>query len=425
MQKMRASIGSVVALALTVGVFFGTVRPVSSQPAAQEEVCRLPFESVAVPLPELGGQEYVRMDGTRTGFSGGLYPQGSNQPPAAHLEAGLRLADEIQPLDANGQPDPQKGRILFISLGMSNTGAEFDAFTQLAQQTSGLNPRMVLFNGALASQTAERWLEADALAWQEMERKISGYGFSNLQVQAAWVKQTLTGGGEFPQKAQALQADLEVIVRHLKEKFPNLKIIFLSSRTRSYTYWRGLSPEPLAYETGFAVKWLIEKQINGDPGLNFDPQKGAVVAPYLTWGPYLWADGQNPRADGLVWLAEDMTGDCTHPSRQGAAKVAEMLLAFFSQDSTSRGWFLAGQATPQPTRQPPTRAPSPTTASPSATPPAAQPNPSTEPSPTRAPAAATPLPAIPKTIPAAVWVGGGLIGLVIAAGLALRARRRA
>lgn len=411
--------------AMAVGLFAAHARPVNSQPQSQEEICRRPFESVALPLTEMGGQEYVRMDGTPTGFTGGLYPDGSNQPPAAHEEAGLRLAGEIQPLDIHGQPDPQNGRILFISLGMSNTGAEFDAFAQLAQHTSGINPRVLLFNGALASQTAERWLEADALAWQEMQRKISGYGFSNAQVQVAWVKQTLTGGGQFPQKAQALQADLEVIMRHLKEKFPNLKIVYLSSRTRSYTYWRGLSPEPLAYETGFAVKWLIEKQINGDPSLNFDPQKGDVVAPYLTWGPYLWADGQNPRADGLVWLPEDMTGDCTHPSRQGATKVAQMLLDFFSRENTSRAWFLAGQSSDLPTRQLPTGEPSPPPPFSSPTPPMTQPTPTASvtlphPTPTQ-----IVIPAAQAFRPEVLWVGSGLIGLGIAAWLAARARRRA
>jgi hypothetical protein len=120
-----------------------------------------------------------------------------------------------------------------------------------------------------------------------------------------------------------------------------MQLIYLSSRTRSYTYERGLSPEPVAFETGFAVKWLIEKQINGDPALNFDPEKGDVLAPYLSWGPYLWIDGENERSDGRVWLAEDMAEDCTHPSASGNQKVAEMLYEFFMTDSTS-AWFRAG-----------------------------------------------------------------------------------
>jgi hypothetical protein len=45
-----------------------------------------------------------------------------------------------------------------------------------------------------------------------------------------------------------------------------------------------LSPEPHAYETDFAVKWTIADQIQGKPGLNLDPVKGAVRAPWIAWG---------------------------------------------------------------------------------------------------------------------------------------------
>jgi hypothetical protein len=149
-----------------------------------------------------------------------------------------------------------------------------------------------------------------------------------LQVQVAWVKQTQTGGGDFPGKALELQGHLETIARNLKSHYPNIKIAFFSSRTRSYTYWRGLSPEPQAYETGFAVKWMIEKQINGEPSLNYDPANGEVKAPFLSWGPYLWIDGMNPNSDGLTWEASDMAEDCTHPSQKGSGKIGQILLDF-------------------------------------------------------------------------------------------------
>ena len=288
-----------------------------------------------------GGDAYVRMDGQATGFRGGLYPNGSNKRPAQHEAAGLDLSRQIQPLATDGRVDDQNGRILFISIGMSNTATEFGAFSRLAEQKAELNPKVVLLNGALPNQIAERWSNPEGIAWQELDRRITGYGFSSQQVQVAWVKLTNTGGGDFPQKALALQSDLQVIVQHLKTKFPNLKLVFLSSRTRSYTYWRGLSPEPLAYETGFAVKWLIEKQIQGDPQLNFNPSNGEVKASYLSWGPYLWADGENPRKDGFTWLASDLTADCTHPSTQGAEKIAQQLWEFFSTDTISRDWFLS------------------------------------------------------------------------------------
>lgn len=45
-----------------------------------------------VPLPDLGARTYK-------GYTGGLYPDGSNVRPAAHETAGLAAAAQVQPLD--------------------------------------------------------------------------------------------------------------------------------------------------------------------------------------------------------------------------------------------------------------------------------------------------------------------------------------
>jgi hypothetical protein len=308
--------------------------------AAQSGICTAEFQSVAIPLTELGAHTYTRMDGQITAFTGGLYPSGENTPPRAHMQAALSLAREIVPRAGDGQVDLNSGKIGLVSVGMSNTNYEFDAFQKLAGGEETINPQLVLVNGALGGQTADKWVDPNAIAWQELHNTLERYGLTDQQVQVAWVKETLTRGGDFPAKTQDLQSDLAVIVTNLKTAFPQLKIVYLSSRIYSYTYERGLSPEPLAYETGFAVKWLIEDQINADPDLNYDPARGVVKAPLLLWGPYLWANGTQPRADGLTWLPQDLTNDCTHPAETGTAKVAAMLWNFFSTDQTTKSWFL-------------------------------------------------------------------------------------
>lgn len=314
---------------------------------AQTENCTAAFQSVAIPLTELGNDPYVRMDGIETGFPGGLYPQGQNIPPEKHLADAIVFSNEIQPLDSQGEDDPEHGKIGLVSIGMSNTNYEFDAFTKIFEDDPDLNPRVVLINGALPNQTADRWVDPNAIAWQELGNTLDRMAVSPAQVQAAWIKLTLTGGGAFPEKTQTLQSNLESIVQNLKAAYPNVKLVYLSSRIFSYTYDHGLSPEPLAFETGFAVKWLIEDQINQNPALNYDPELGDVKAPLLLWGPYLWADGQNPRLDGLVWLQEDLTEDCTHPSRTGVEKVAWMLINFFKTDMTTMDWFLINSPSQQ------------------------------------------------------------------------------
>jgi len=306
----------------------------------QPEICTEPFLPVSTPLTDLGAAEYVRMDGQVTGFSGGLYPDGRNSRPPDHEAAGLATAQNIVPLDENGQPDRQNGKIGMISVGMSNTSSEFNTFIDLIHRNPEVNNQVVAVNGAQGGRVANHWSADETDVWDNLAGALNHRKLSPAQVQVAWIKLTLTRPGEFPDKAEELQGHLEIIVQKLKQRFPNLQIIYLSSRTRSYTYNRGLSPEPVAFETGFAVKWLIEKQINGDPALNFDPEKGEVQAPFLSWGPYLWIDGENERSDGRVWLAEDMTRDCTHPSPSGNQKVAGMLLEFFLTDSTT-AWFRA------------------------------------------------------------------------------------
>ena len=129
----------------------------------------------------------------------------------------------------------------------------------------------------------------------------------------------------------------------MHDRFPNLKIAYLSSRTYAGYATSPLNPEPHSYESGFAVKWLIADQIAGKPELNYDPAKGPVRAPWCAWGPYVWADGTKSNSDGLDYVRADYEQDGTHPSPSGREKVAGRLLGFLKSDPTARPWFMGGQ----------------------------------------------------------------------------------
>jgi hypothetical protein len=147
--------------------------------------------------------------------------------------------------------------------------------------------------------------------------------------------------GELSEHGRKLQRDTVLVLQHARTRFRNLRIAYLGSRIYSGWTTIPLNPEPYAYEGAFVVRWLIQDQIKGDPGLNFDPGKGAVTAPLVLWGPYLWADGTNPRkADGLIYERKDLLDDGTHPSESGRRKVAAMLLGFFRTDPIARTWYL-------------------------------------------------------------------------------------
>lgn len=316
-----------------------------------EELCEGEFISVSRPLNDLGSDEYVRLEDGPTGFTGGLYPDGLNVRPAAHEASGVALANQITPLDAEGNPDPS-GTTVMTSVGMSNAAMEFREFIARAEVDADVNPDLLIVDGAQAGQVSNDWTDPNAPTWDVVEQRLAHHGVTPEQVQVVWVKQTRTGSGDFPEMAQVVQEDLETIARNLLIHFPNVKLAYYASRTRSYTYWMGLSPEPVAFENAFSVKWMIEDQINGESDLNYDPDAGVVVAPHLSWGPYLWIDGENERSDGRVWLTGDLIEDCTHPSESGVDKVATQLLDFFKTDTTTAPWFLEDGTSPDPTPTP-------------------------------------------------------------------------
>lgn len=280
--------------------------------------------------------------GTYQGFEAGLYPGGAGAPPFAHFTAGVTRAHQIEPLDAAGAPDAQNGWIVLLSIGMSNTSQEFGAFLNLANGYAGKNPRLRLVNGAQGGATALRISNPNDVFWSNIDVMLANANLTAAQVQAIWLKEANAAPTEgFPQHAVTLQGQLATVLGILHDRYPNARLCYLSSRIYAGYASTALNPEPYAYESGFAVKWLVEAQIHGDPALNFDAALGPVEAPWIAWGPYMWADGLVPRSDGLTWACGDFAADGTHPSEIGRAKVADQLLAFFTTDATARPWFLA------------------------------------------------------------------------------------
>ncbi len=285
------------------------------------------------PIHELG-------TGLYKGQQGGLYPGGTNLPPSDHLAVAMEAAVTIVPRDANGVPSPD-GLVGWMSVGMSNTVQETKVFERDADRDAQRNGRLVLVNGAVGAASSLEWRNPGDPVWDQLEARIRASGLTPEQVQVVWLKH---GGGSptsllFPDHALALRDDLAAIVRNVKDKYPNVALTYLSSRTYGGWSTRPDHGEPLCYETGFAVKWLVEDQIEGDPSLNPIAARGPVEAPVLLWGPYLWTDGELGRDDGLVWLADDLENDGIHLRPSGEQKVADLLHRFFETEPTARAWW--------------------------------------------------------------------------------------
>lgn len=295
-----------------------------------------------VPISDLGTNWYLGAE------EGGLYANGSNRDDSGHDAYGRSAAAAIVPLDANGNYSPT-GKYVFISVGLSLAQQPFGEFVDLVNTDPSKNPSLVIVDGATGGATAALLASASNNFWNAIVYDyLPNAGVTANQVVGAWILDVDGGpSGTFPSDMTNLQSQLQSIAQNLQVKFPNIKLAYYSSV--NYTGYSdgaaNLDPEPYGYENGMAVKNAIQDQISGDPNMNFNPANGTVMAPWIAWGPYYWANGMIPRSDGLVWSCQDLDVDGTHPSNpMGRIKVSTQLLNFLKTDDTASKWFLAPTA---------------------------------------------------------------------------------
>ena len=315
----------------------------------------------ATPLIDFApGQKYLGQ------FEGFLY-DGTNVPPAAHDAKGRELAAQVQPVDKDGSPS-HGGKIVFLSIGFSNPNLKWcgpalhqpqdcieQSFTKQALASPRTNKSSVLIlNGAIGGQPTKAWRDPNGRDYATiLERVLTPAGVTEKQVQAIWMEIVEPNpSASLPAKeadAYTLEGYTGDTCRALKARYPNLKQLFISPRSYGgYALTNG-SPEPFAFETGFSVKWLIQAQINQIATGRVDERAGDLnyktgVAPWITWGPYFWANGTTPRSDGLSYVRADYTErDGLHPSPEGIKKIAAFMLNWFL-NSPYTPWFRSSAA---------------------------------------------------------------------------------
>lgn len=378
------------------------------------------------------------------------YINSSNPTGASQDTIGRAFAALIQPLNSSGVYDGT-GKAVLLSLGMSNasdewcgigsalgnTGRNFCgspnytgtapsqySFMQEALHHS-LNSSLVIVNGAISSQEACDYtvtsgttppslcapFESEGGTINDYDAiKTDQFTSQSLlyegQVQAIWLKEAdvvvlqqqgqshigpLAGcSGCTEADAYNLETNLGKIVRAAKQRYPNLRMVFLTSRSYGGFTNFGPTKEPYAYEGGFANKWLVKAQIDQMNGggcvidttyaqdLNYlytptstPPCTSSVApeAPWIIWdrlpsteplagSTYIWAytpqsgGTSDPNSDGAIWpftlnatCTVGMTNtyfvnDGQHPNDCGIYQVGgNLLLNYFLNSPYTNPWF--------------------------------------------------------------------------------------
>ena len=287
------------------------------------------------PLTELG-------TGTFKGHQGGLYPNGSNEMPPAFFNDAVVIASTIIPLDKNGNPDPN-GEIGLVTLGASTVAMFSKGLEKMLPGTKGVNKELNFVNCGIGGQDMSDIMNPAANFWSVIDARVKAAGMTLDQVQVIWFQEDnlKNRDNDLEVRGNALVDDFTYMVQFCKKHYPNLKLFYVSGRhTTDFmpAEAKDKHREPKAYINGWACKWIIEKQINGDKDLQYKGEN--PVAPLILWGPYFWTQGDKTRSDGYSWTRALVSNDGVHPTDAGIEKVSKDLVDFWQTDPVSKLWFL-------------------------------------------------------------------------------------
>ncbi len=245
--------------------------------------------------------------GTYLGYQAGLYPGGTNILSGTHLNDAKSIAKGIKPLDGDGNINYGDGVVLVAGFGPSVPGHIYNSFVDKVRNPSvtyDLNPCLDAINLCIGGKDINYGID-DTLYefyWQAILDKVTDVGYTAAQVQIGWMyfnEKGLTEPPVFPDNSLELTESYIQFINKAKDYFPNLQLMYISSRhfggfaDTTLTEYYSLA-EPASYQNNWTVKWTIEEQINAtDIRLKY---KGASPnAPLLLWGPNFWCNAEQKR----------------------------------------------------------------------------------------------------------------------------------
>ncbi len=292
---------------------------------------------------------------------GRLYLSGFNFPTGAHELYGYDRAAEVLPRDSDGIVNMETGLVGFAVVGMSMAHFTWGAYERDVFTSDERRHGLVMVDLAEGGFLLEKWIDPAGHAtgygqiWGAdgfVGNRLEVQGVTAEQIQVIWLYHVLNGDewpGGFNDDQTTFRDALRILIdQELVPRFPNLKMVYLSTRELGFYADEGhYLEEPRSYEIGYGVRALVDGYVQDIDG-------GAYTGPYVGWGPYWWAkESQNeadPRVcrdlsygDGFFYECNDFLecgkGGNVHPSTKGQAKLAVLLDDFFSGNAMAAQWY--------------------------------------------------------------------------------------
>lgn len=279
---------------------------------------------------------------TFNNYTGGKYPKAQNAIPHTHYKKGMQLSQDIFPVDNNGYIDSTTGKVGFLILGFSTAAMTGNVFNWICTRKA-IDPHLTIAIGAQGGMDINAMLDENSGYWGKATDDLINAGLSNSQIQLIWIStgDMQSASLDFPEQSIVLADKYHSLLLFIKQKYPNIKIVFLSDRTfAGYIDNNGpqLLAEPTAYYTSWAVKFLIERQLQSLSGYTYSD------IPFIDWGPMLWTNGETGDSNNYKWDCYDAAKGGIHPTAKGRSKEAIRLYNFFSNHPYTKQWFTSPQS---------------------------------------------------------------------------------
>lgn len=243
----------------------------------------------------------------------------------AQREAGMTAAAQIVKRLPDGTPS-STGRIIYLPVGMSNTMHVFSAFQTVAKPFLRSGTRLI--NTAQSNQTAAEWADPACPCWAALLTKLAKIG-TPAQVGAVFLMVTNAYPPPAVPPSPAVNATLyaqriTAILGHLRNLFPNLQIVYLSSNYYAAYLSGTKTPEPHGHYEHLQLQAL---------------QDASTGRPFVR-ALSLWADGVIPRhGDQLTMLPTDLKSDRVHLSLLGKPKYGQHVFTVLRDDPMTYHWL--------------------------------------------------------------------------------------
>lgn len=310
---------------LSVGYYFFVIYKEKTVEDAKASVLDQMFE-----IDDLGSS------GVYKGLPSGLYDGVKNTPELSQkvlLQQQLKL---IKPVDKKGLENAD-GKIGFVFIGESYVTGEFELFSEFISGNPEINQKLVLIDATDSNLNTLEWNKSNQ-AWDSLSKKMVKSDISPKQVQILWLSLGFTDySGDLSSDVSGQVSILTNIIKTALTKYPDTKVIYLSSPRYSGFAKDPIYEEPRMYEAGFAVRELISQQTRGD--LNFRQSNNLLKSePALVWGPYIW-NNDTTGSTRFSYKATDFVDDGVRLTIPGKQRYIVDLYKFWSSYEFSKSWF--------------------------------------------------------------------------------------